>query len=42
MNAEGGWSVALFQTTPAQFHGLPELSEALTAELSALLSGPAA
>ena len=30
------WSVALFQTTPAQFHGRPELSEALTEELSLL------
>jgi uncharacterized protein (TIGR02246 family) len=32
--AVGEWLVALFQTTPAQFHGRPELSEALTAELS--------
>jgi uncharacterized protein (TIGR02246 family) len=32
--AAGEWLVALFQTTPAQFHGRPELSEALTAELS--------
>jgi uncharacterized protein (TIGR02246 family) len=30
----GEWLVALFQTTPAQFHGRPELAEALTAELS--------
>jgi uncharacterized protein (TIGR02246 family) len=37
---DDGWLVALFQTTPAQFHGRPELSEALTGELSALLSGP--
>jgi hypothetical protein len=28
------WSVALFQTTPAQFHGRPELTEALTNELA--------
>lgn len=34
---DGGWSVALFQTTPAQFHGRPDLSEALTAELGELL-----
>jgi uncharacterized protein (TIGR02246 family) len=34
-----GWEVALFQTTPAQFHGRPEETEALTAELSRLLSG---
>ena len=32
--ADGEWSVALFQTTPAQFHGRPELSQALTAELN--------
>ena len=32
--AGGDWSVALFQTTPAQFHGRPELSRSLTAELS--------
>jgi uncharacterized protein (TIGR02246 family) len=32
-----GWSVALFQTTPAQLHGREDLSEALTAELSELL-----
>jgi uncharacterized protein (TIGR02246 family) len=32
--AGANWSVALFQTTPAQFHGRPELSEALTAELN--------
>jgi uncharacterized protein (TIGR02246 family) len=29
-----GWSVALFQTTPAQLHGREDLSEALTRELS--------
>ena len=32
--AGGDWLVALFQTTPAQFDGRPELSQALTAELS--------
>jgi uncharacterized protein (TIGR02246 family) len=32
-----GWTVALFQTTPAQFHGRPELTEALTAELNEVL-----
>ena len=31
------WMVALFQTTPAQLHGRPELSEALTEELAELL-----
>jgi uncharacterized protein (TIGR02246 family) len=35
-----GWSVALFQTTPAQFHGRPELTEALTGELAELLTPP--
>jgi uncharacterized protein (TIGR02246 family) len=35
----GDWTVALFQTTPAQFHGRPELSEALTAELNQELPG---
>lgn len=34
---DDGWSVKLFQTTPAQFHGRPELTEALTAELAELL-----
>ena len=37
---EDGWSVALFQTTPAQFHGRPELSRALTVELAELLTPP--
>ena len=30
------WKIALFQNTPAQFHGRPELSEQLTKELNAL------
>jgi uncharacterized protein (TIGR02246 family) len=29
------WSIALFQNTPAAFHGRPELVEQLTAELQA-------
>jgi uncharacterized protein (TIGR02246 family) len=29
-----GWSVALFQTTPAQLHGRDDLRKALTEELS--------
>jgi uncharacterized protein (TIGR02246 family) len=33
----GGWSAVLFQSTPAQFHGRPELTEALTAELAELV-----
>jgi uncharacterized protein (TIGR02246 family) len=31
------WQIALFQNTPAQFHGRPELVEAMTAELRELL-----
>jgi uncharacterized protein (TIGR02246 family) len=34
---EGQWRIALFQNTPAQFHGRPELVEALTEELRELL-----
>jgi uncharacterized protein (TIGR02246 family) len=34
---EEGWRVVLFQSTPARFDGRPELGEALTAELDALL-----
>jgi uncharacterized protein (TIGR02246 family) len=30
---QGGWRVALFQNTPAAFHGRPGAAEALTAEL---------
>lgn len=30
---DGEWKLALFQNTPAQFHGRPELQEALTADL---------
>lgn len=36
---ESGWSVVLFQTTPAQFHGRPDLTEALTDELAELVPG---
>jgi uncharacterized protein (TIGR02246 family) len=32
-----GWRAALFQTTPAQFHGRPELTEQMTSELAELL-----
>jgi hypothetical protein len=39
---DGRWRVELFQNTPAAFHGRPEASEALTAELRGALSrGPA-
>jgi len=34
----GGWKIELFQNTPAAFHGRPELSAALTEELSQLLA----
>ncbi|HEX5165735.1 MAG TPA: SgcJ/EcaC family oxidoreductase [Thermomicrobiales bacterium] len=30
---DGQWRIALFQNTPAAFHGRPEASEALTQEL---------
>ncbi|MBX6395080.1 MAG: SgcJ/EcaC family oxidoreductase [Alicyclobacillaceae bacterium] len=35
---EGKWRIALFQNTPAQFHGRPELVRKLTEELQQLLS----
>lgn len=31
------WKITLFHNTPAQFHGRPELSEALTKELNELI-----
>ena len=31
------WKIALFQNTPAQYHGRPEVSQALTNELNALI-----
>ena len=34
----GGWRIALFQNTPAQFHGRPELAQQLTDELRQLLA----
>lgn len=33
----GQWLASLFQNTPAQFHGRPDLSDALNAELRDLL-----
>lgn len=30
---KGTWEIALYQNTPAQFHGRPEVAEALTNEL---------
>lgn len=34
VQSDGRWRVALFQNTPAAFHGRPQEVEALTAELS--------
>lgn len=34
---DGQWLIALFQNTPAQFHGRPELVEQMTEELRQLL-----
>jgi uncharacterized protein (TIGR02246 family) len=34
---EGKWRIQLFQNTPAQFHGRPELVEQMTEELRQLL-----
>lgn len=34
---DGIWGIELFQNTPAQFHGRPELVNAMTAELHQLL-----
>jgi uncharacterized protein (TIGR02246 family) len=36
-NIEGIWQIVLFQNTPAQFHGRPEVAEALMQELSQLV-----
>jgi uncharacterized protein (TIGR02246 family) len=33
---EGQWKIVLFQNTPAQFHGRPELVEEMTQELQAV------
>jgi len=32
------WKISLFQNTPAQFHGRPELVESMTKELSKLIA----
>jgi uncharacterized protein (TIGR02246 family) len=37
VNNEGKWLIQLFQNTPAQFHGRPELVEQMTEELRQLL-----
>jgi uncharacterized protein (TIGR02246 family) len=38
---EGQWRVVLYQNTPAQFHGRPELVESLTEELRGALKADA-
>lgn len=35
---DGDWRIQLFQNTPAQFHGRPELVEQMTEELRELLT----
>lgn len=37
VHSDGRWRVALFQNTPAAFHGRPQEVEALTAELAEVL-----
>lgn len=39
---DGRWRIALFQNTPAAFHGRPEASERLTEELRQVLRASAA
>jgi hypothetical protein len=34
---DGQWRIVLFQNTPAQLHGRPELVQAMTEELRQLL-----
>jgi hypothetical protein len=34
---DGVWRIALFQNTPAQYHGRPELAESHTAEMRQVL-----
>jgi uncharacterized protein (TIGR02246 family) len=37
LKTEAAWRITLFQSTPAQFHGRPDLAEALTQELREML-----
>lgn len=37
VKCDGHWQVLLFQNTPAQYHGRPELVQAMTEELQQLL-----
>ena len=41
-DGNGRWRIALFQNTPAQFHGRPDLAQQLTEELEQLLLHPSA
>ena len=36
---DGQWQIVLFQNTPAQFHGRPELVEEMTEQLQAVAEG---
>ena len=38
---DGAWRIVLFQNTPAQYHGRPDLTEAHTAELLPVLASGA-
>ena len=38
---QDGWRIVLFQNTPAQYHGRPELTEQHTAELQPLVASDA-
>ncbi|WP_313235826.1 SgcJ/EcaC family oxidoreductase [Sporosarcina ureae] len=38
VNKDGNWKIELFQNTPAQFHGRPELVEQMTDELRRLIN----
>jgi len=38
VHSEKGWQIELFQNTPAQFHGTPELVEQMTDELRKLIN----
>lgn len=40
VETDAGWRIATFQNTPAQFHGRPDLADALTLELRARLPKP--
>jgi uncharacterized protein (TIGR02246 family) len=37
---QGQWQIVLFQNTPAQFHGRPELVEDMTRKLQAVADAP--